>query len=227
MSRSVLSISLFLFLCVQASLCHAAVSVNWKATANNDWLYDFVGGWPGDGSYGTSWFVQLVADTDNDNATVGWNNILNNYKNKVWALTAVDPGDNVVSTDTFESSLPGWNTTDNIGDTYAGQKLYVMFFNGPSIAAATQVGIVYDASGTNWVSPAVDAPATLVNIFSTSSTIYGTIDAGGGSFAQSSTYGADSGDRWHTVPVPEPGTWGLMAMGLGMMLFAARKRLVK
>jgi len=214
---------LCLSLIVYTSNVFSAVTVNWRGFGSTDWLYDSAGGYVGDGSYGTQWLLRLVVDNDSDN---NYSTMLNNYANGTWGLDDIESGDVIVDTAYFDSNSGGFDKVKDIGDTYASKNLYILFFNAYDTGSATEIGVLY-ATSSFWQAPAVDGSSEMnLYDYSNDDNVYGTVS--GGSYAQSSSMPNDDGSRWYTVlPVPEPQTWGLMAMGLGMILVAARRKLRK
>jgi len=95
----------------------------------------------------------------------------------------------------------------------AEMRRFVDWFNSTSPQSSTQAGIIYNTAGA-WVTASTPtAPNQLTMQF-----VYGT-----GGVTGSQDLSGSNGAGWQTIaPVPEPGTIGLMAVGL-MTVLARRK----
>ena len=206
-----------LLMCVVAAemmtlVADGALSVTWNDDSGLLYTYNGI-----DVSDSVSdWRYEIICDVNND-TLVGSMITANQWQIGAGAgNNAVD--DEVVGSSSYWQSdaVEGFNggTTDDIPDiaTYQSKEFYFRFFNSDS----SYVGLVYSTTG-GWVLPSGSlspAAEAYLNRTAGSPNMSGTTD------------GVNPGGWAASIPVPEPGTWGLMAMGLGMLLVAARKRLV-
>lgn len=113
----------------------------------------------------------------------------------------------------YSGTGPGFYTSgkaDVAGTTeYAGKPFYFRWFNTSDPATATEAGVIYcndlsGSSGAAWTVPAANSTITVGFNYTDSN-----------SNATGSKGPTGSPDGWATIaPVPEPGTIGLMLVGL-------------
>lgn len=108
---------------------------------------------------------------------------------------------------------PSAGSTSGIDDAYALKSFYFRFFNNASADSATYGGLVYNSAG--WVLPGV-SPAT--------PTADGILNRGTANIA-GTTHASVAGGWATVIPVPEPGTMGLMA--IGMAIVALKRKIAK
>ena len=107
----------------------------------------------------------------------------------------------------------------DVGDVSQAE-YYLRWFNGSTYAGATEIGYLYGENhvgGTGWLTPEDTGGVTPSPSYSDAT--YGAVGTSG------TIYDGGANDGWATVAaVPEPGSMGLLALGLVTLVARKRKR---
>ena len=213
--RTIVALTAFAALTLQAQ---AIITTLWGCADSGAYLYNSVGGVLDPTDLRIEMVVDLGAETLFSEFEAGAIGLTGDGTG--WDVAASAVTDTVV---TFDKWL--LNGTDlgyflEIGtpvlpDTLAGETFYFRWFNSATVGGASEAGVIYGS--TAWTLGDPDPSPTKPAIFLDYT--YG--EASGSDL----TSGGANGAGWATVAaVPEPGSMGLLALGLVTLVARKRKR---
>ncbi len=196
---------------------NATITTPWTGDASGAFLYDSLGSVLTPGSLRIELVVDLGAATVFTEFLGGEIGLTGDAHG--WVVGASAATDVIVDSTLWLDAgedLGYFNQVNSaLLDSYAAQPFYFRWFDASTEAGATEAGIIYGTSGWNigGAPPAPTEPAVSLD--------YTDIGSSGSALLS----GGANGAGWQTVAaVPEPGSMGLLALGLVTLVARKRKR---